>query len=366
VQKTIGSNQTVYVYDAFGLLAAEYSNVASSSPCSPCYLSTDQLGSTRLVTDANREVLARHDYLPFGEEVPANQAGRDSHWGPGNDAIAQKFTGQERDAEGPELDFFQARYYSGTQGRFNSPDPGNAGADLTNPQSWNAYAYVLNNPLNNVDPDGLDSMTTTTPGFDLNGHPTASGGGAPSTLGFGGGGFGFSWGGGVPRVVTISAAHLPYANGPLDVFVGGAKQAAYDAVDSLSRFVNGDHPTEATNWLLWQLRPTTQKQQAGGNALGVYQFVTMPESFTGLRKMLASEAQVAEILSGSDKAIAGAGTKVMLRDAQRLANQYGGKAEDWVKIRSSNFKAPDAAGFEIHAYKNMQTGKIVELKTKFQ
>ncbi|MGH9691919.1 MAG: hypothetical protein ACRD4C_12715, partial [Candidatus Acidiferrales bacterium] len=33
-----------------------------------------------------------------------------------------------------------------------SPDPGNAGADPGNPQSWNMYSYVLNNPLGIVDP----------------------------------------------------------------------------------------------------------------------------------------------------------------------------------------------------------------------
>jgi hypothetical protein len=50
----------------------------------------------------------------------------------------------------------QARYMSAAQGRFNSPDPGNAGADLTNPQSWNGYSYVWNNPLSAVDPTGMD------------------------------------------------------------------------------------------------------------------------------------------------------------------------------------------------------------------
>ncbi len=65
----------------------------------------------------------------------------------------RSFTGQERDAE-TTLDFFQARYYSAPQGRFTSPDPGNAGANLGDPQSWNVYAYVGNNPLTYTDPSG--------------------------------------------------------------------------------------------------------------------------------------------------------------------------------------------------------------------
>jgi RHS repeat-associated protein len=67
------------------------------------------------------------------------------------------FTGKERDSESG-LDNFGARYDSSQYGRFMSPDPGNYGADLTNPQSWNMYSYVLNNPLNLVDPDGLDCV----------------------------------------------------------------------------------------------------------------------------------------------------------------------------------------------------------------
>ena len=58
-----------------------------------------------------------------------------------------KFTGQERGAESG-TDFFKARYVSAAQGRFASPDPlGNLVSDTTNPQSWNLYSYVRNNPL---------------------------------------------------------------------------------------------------------------------------------------------------------------------------------------------------------------------------
>jgi RHS repeat-associated protein len=67
-------------------------------------------------------------------------------------------TGKERDAE-TGLDFFGARYFSGAQGRFTSPDPaGNAVADPSNPQSWNQYAYVMNNPLIFTDPTGQECV----------------------------------------------------------------------------------------------------------------------------------------------------------------------------------------------------------------
>ena len=142
---------TIYVYDANNLLAAEYSDVPqSASPCLMCFLTADHLGSTRRVTDATGKIIARHDYAPFGEEV----TGRGAGWGSGTDNINQKFTGQEHDTE-TGMDFFQARYYGSALGRFTSPDPWNAGADPMNPQSWNMYAYVYNNPLNATDPSGM-------------------------------------------------------------------------------------------------------------------------------------------------------------------------------------------------------------------
>ena len=51
--------------------------------------------------------------------------------------------------------YFGARYYSGSQGRFTSVDPANAGASVDDAQSWNGYAYARNNPLLFVDPGGL-------------------------------------------------------------------------------------------------------------------------------------------------------------------------------------------------------------------
>ena len=106
-----------------------------------------------MVTDANHAVIARHDFTPFGEEIPAGYAGRGTEWG-SYDAVNQKFTAKERDAE-TQLDFFGARYFSGALGRFSSPDPSNLSVDFWLPQTWNRYNYAVNNPLSIIDRNGL-------------------------------------------------------------------------------------------------------------------------------------------------------------------------------------------------------------------
>jgi RHS repeat-associated protein len=69
---------------------------------------------------------------------------------------AHKFTGKERDTESG-LDNFGARYFASSVARFMTPDRAHmASVDPCNPQSWNLYAYVLNNPLTLVDPNGLN------------------------------------------------------------------------------------------------------------------------------------------------------------------------------------------------------------------
>ena len=132
-----------YVYDIVGKLIGEYNNFSpAASPCATCYLTRDHLGSVRLVTDGASNLVARHDYLPFGQEIAAGAwAGRDS-WFDKQD-VNQKFTGKERDTE-TGLDYFGARYYGGALGRFTSPDEPFIEGDLSNPQTLNLYAYVHN------------------------------------------------------------------------------------------------------------------------------------------------------------------------------------------------------------------------------
>jgi RHS repeat-associated protein len=69
-----------------------------------------------------------------------------------------RFTGKERDTESGN-DYFGARYYSSSIGRWLSPDWSPQAeavpyASLGNPQSLNLYGYAGNNPLRNIDLDG--------------------------------------------------------------------------------------------------------------------------------------------------------------------------------------------------------------------
>ena len=57
------------------------------------------------------------------------------------------------------LDYAVNRYYSSAVGRFLSPDPYGGSMNPKNPQSFNLYAYVQNDPINLYDPAGLQSVT---------------------------------------------------------------------------------------------------------------------------------------------------------------------------------------------------------------
>jgi RHS repeat-associated protein len=113
------------------------------------FIHQDHLGSTRLVSAMDKSIFANLDYLPFGEFTSSSSSGC---------VPSHDFTGDQRDAE-TSLDHTQFRQYTSSLARWMTPDPaGLAAVDPTNPQSWNRYAYVLNNPMNLVDPSGLDGI----------------------------------------------------------------------------------------------------------------------------------------------------------------------------------------------------------------
>jgi len=150
VKKVAGSETTIFVYDAMGKLVAEYSTQTASIP-QVSYLTADHLGSPRITTDGNGNVISRRDFHPFGEEIYTAQRMQGLSYVADN--VKQKFTAYERDGESG-LDFAQARMYSNQLGRFTTTDPSNVSIEQTTPQTWNRYTYALNNPLQYVDKNG--------------------------------------------------------------------------------------------------------------------------------------------------------------------------------------------------------------------
>jgi RHS repeat-associated protein len=125
------------------------------------YRHADWLGSSRLTSTPARAVHSDSAYAPFGEEYA--KSGTDD----------PSFTGQNADTNSTLYDF-TFREYRPSQGRWVSPDPlGLGAANPGNPQSWNRYAYVLNNPLIAIDPLGL----TCAAGEDGNWYDNGDGNG---------------------------------------------------------------------------------------------------------------------------------------------------------------------------------------------
>jgi len=115
---------------------------------------TDQVSAPKMIFDQTGSLanVSRHDYLPFGEELFAGTGGRTTSQGySASDGVRQKFTSYEADAE-TGLNFAQARYQSSMQGRFTSAD--SVAGSPGNPQTFNLYSYVQNNPLTFTDLTG--------------------------------------------------------------------------------------------------------------------------------------------------------------------------------------------------------------------
>jgi RHS repeat-associated protein len=131
------------------------------------YYHLDPIGNVRLITDQDGDIVERHDYYPFGEECTTGPCAANPGVGAGH---LRKFTGKERDAE-TGLDYFGARYYGAKIGRFTTVDPVYTwNENLLDPQRWNRYAYVRNNPLRYTDPDGrvIDTVVDVVSiGYDI-------------------------------------------------------------------------------------------------------------------------------------------------------------------------------------------------------
>ncbi len=154
VKKVVGGETTVFVYSA-GKLVAEYSTTPPPETGQINYTTTDHLGSPRIITNGIGQVQSRRDFMPFGEDMQPTVGNRSANVEyTAGDQVRQKFTGYQKDDE-TKLDFAEARMYENRYGRFTAVDPLLASGKSANPQSFNRYIYVGNNPLLLVDRNGL-------------------------------------------------------------------------------------------------------------------------------------------------------------------------------------------------------------------
>ncbi|MCB0121201.1 MAG: hypothetical protein KDE58_03095, partial [Caldilineaceae bacterium] len=122
----------------------------------------DHLGSATVLVDPTGQVVERQSYQPFGESRAQS----------GANAANYTFTGKELD-DAIGLYYYGARYYDPAVGRFISVDPlyfEQPEKDLADPQALNLYAYVRNNPLRNVDPNGEDVLIAYSVGHGEDHH----------------------------------------------------------------------------------------------------------------------------------------------------------------------------------------------------
>ena len=158
LQKTENSTTTTFMYSGINPMYEENSTGSACYIYGPTGLITkrttidqetntyfyhkDHLGSTRLVTNSSKDIIATSTYHPFGEtEV---EEGSEKYL----------YNGKEKDSTG--LYYYGARYYDPQIGRFTSRDPLSNGST----SGSNRYAYCQNNPLRFIDPTGLQGMET--------------------------------------------------------------------------------------------------------------------------------------------------------------------------------------------------------------
>jgi len=167
------------------------------------YRHSDHLGNSRLATTPSRTKYYDVAYAPYGEDYN----------GSGTTDLA--FTDENQDtvkgtssAWSTNLYDFMFREYRTAHGRWTSPDPAGLGAvDPTNPQSWNRYAYVLNNPMAMVDLLGDDGC------YDAGGNDL----GVAQVNCYSAGGFWVGYGGYVQNGnVYMSYELVGYTNGSAD------------------------------------------------------------------------------------------------------------------------------------------------------
>jgi len=192
VTKLAGGTTTVYVFSGSAVIAEYVNGAVPASPTREYIYSSSTLlakiesGATqyyhpdhlsvRLMTDSSGNKLGEQGHYPFGES-----------WYLTNTTTKWQFTDYERDAESGN-DYAYERFYVNRLGRFSALDP--MGGSTADPQSLNRYMYGRNDPMNMIDPTGMedcqdlsDDTCGGSGGGGGGGSSLASGGGSTATCG---------------------------------------------------------------------------------------------------------------------------------------------------------------------------------------
>jgi RHS repeat-associated protein len=163
-------------YDQAGIITTRYTHwpnideplsieITGATAFTPYYYHADGLGSITALSNATGNIVQRYEYDSFGNQTITTN---------GNIKQPFTFTGREYDTE-TGMYFYRARYYDPKAGRFVTKDPiGFKGGDV------NLYAYVSNDPINRIDPRGLDGIY-----INYNWYPVNTGYGFSLPLGHG-------------------------------------------------------------------------------------------------------------------------------------------------------------------------------------
>ncbi|MDH3531123.1 MAG: hypothetical protein OEQ28_16310 [Acidobacteriota bacterium] len=193
----------ISVFDLGGNLLAEYGGLDPNDEGGTKYYISDWQGSVRAIVNQSGFVVSRTDYQAFGEKINAGIGGRTVGQGFGSYFDSKIGYAMTKSDQATGLNHSNWRKQNGQSGRWTSPDPYSGSMNLLNPQSFNRYSYVINDPIGFVDPSGLDlecivttisilDITTETYDYIENWRceevRSPGSGGGPAPTGRGGGG----------------------------------------------------------------------------------------------------------------------------------------------------------------------------------